>query len=81
MEQEPTARLFSITLSAERTDAVIDEAYQEACKLGLGAMDALHVAAAMAVHADELITIERPTSPLHRVTCIKVITLYPGSKS
>lgn len=62
-------------------DVVIQEAYQEACRLGLAAMDALHVAAAMAVHADELITTERPEKPIHRVTSIRIITLAPTSKN
>src|SRR6266516_7532383 len=40
---------------ATPSDAIIQEAYEEACKLGLAAMDALHIAAATAVHADELV--------------------------
>jgi predicted nucleic acid-binding protein len=57
-------------------DTVIQDAYQEACRLGLSAVDALHVAAAMAVRADELVTTEKPGKPIHRVTSLKVTTIY-----
>ncbi|MDE5119367.1 MAG: hypothetical protein O4965_04050 [Trichodesmium sp. St19_bin1] len=39
-------------------------------------MDALHVAAAISVNADELITTEKSSKPMHRVTQIKVISIY-----
>jgi hypothetical protein len=58
------------------SDVIIQEAYQEACKLGLSAMDALHIAAAIAVRADELVTTERPEKPIHRVTTLKVVSLH-----
>jgi len=57
-------------------DAIIQEAHQESCRLGLGTIDALHVAAAMLMHADELVTTEKPTKPIHRVTSLKVISLH-----
>jgi hypothetical protein len=63
---------------ASPVDAIIQEAYEEACRLGLGAMHALHVAAAMAVGADELVTTEKPEKPIHQVTSIKVVTIYSG---
>jgi predicted nucleic acid-binding protein len=42
---------------------------------GLSALDALHVAAAIAPGADELITTERPTKPLHRARGVRVVAL------
>ena len=42
---------------------------------GLGAMDALHVAAAEA-EAAELVTREKPTKPLFRVTSIAVTSIH-----
>jgi predicted nucleic acid-binding protein len=39
---------------------------------GLAAMDALHVAAALQIQADELITTEKPTKPMHRVREIQI---------
>lgn len=47
-----------------------------ASQYGLAAMDALHVAAARSVTADELITIEHATKPMFRVTDIRIISLY-----
>jgi hypothetical protein len=45
---------------------------------GLSAMDALHVAAAFLLGADELITTERPSKPIYRNQLVKVIYLYAG---
>ncbi|MGQ0664000.1 MAG: type II toxin-antitoxin system VapC family toxin [Pseudomonadota bacterium] len=61
---------------AENLDAIVRDALARAMTNGLGAMDALHVAAAIALGADELITGERPASPLNRVTAIRIRTLY-----
>ncbi|WP_242058310.1 hypothetical protein [Microcoleus sp. FACHB-SPT15] len=41
----------------------------------MSAIDALHVAAALSVNAEELITAEKPSKPMHRVTKIKVISI------
>ena len=44
---------------------------------GVGSgMDALHVAAAIEAKADELVTTEKPTKPMHRVKEVKVVSLY-----
>jgi predicted nucleic acid-binding protein len=45
-------------------------------RYGLAAMDALHVAAAVLIYADELITTERPEKPIHRVSELRIVTLY-----
>ncbi|WP_334311429.1 hypothetical protein [Microcystis aeruginosa] len=42
---------------------------------GLAAMDALHVAAALEIQADELITTEKPTKPMHRVREIQIVSI------
>lgn len=52
-------------------------ALDEASRNGLRAMDALHVAAAILCNADELITIEKPTTLLHRISSIPVRTIVP----
>jgi hypothetical protein len=39
-------------------------------------MDALHIAAAIEAKADELVTTEKSTKPMHRVTEVKVVSLY-----
>lgn len=46
-------------------------------KYGIAAMDALHVAAAIILKADEFVTTERPTKPLFHVTEIRVVSLVP----
>ena len=56
-------------------EQVTQDAHQLACTYGLAAMDALHVAAALVLKADELITTEKPTKPMHRVTGIQVISI------
>jgi len=56
-------------------DAVIKQAEEEAGKVGLSGMDALHVAAAVLMGADELATIEKPTKSIHRTQSIKVISI------
>jgi predicted nucleic acid-binding protein len=49
---------------------------QEARQSGLGAMDALHVAAAVLAGATELITTEKPEKSIHRTQSIQVISIY-----
>ena len=56
-------------------EQITQDAYQLACTYGLAAMDALHVAAALLLKADELITTEKPTKPMHRVRGIRVISI------
>jgi predicted nucleic acid-binding protein len=42
---------------------------------GLAGMDALHIAAALSISADEFVTTEKLTKPMHRVTEIQVISI------
>ncbi len=55
---------------------IVQEAYKIASHYGLAAMDALHVAAAFSVGAEELITTEKKTKPMHKVVGIKVISIF-----
>jgi predicted nucleic acid-binding protein len=57
-------------------ESLVEEALEIASRAGLSALDALHVAAALAVGADELITCEKPGRPVHRVRGITVRTIY-----
>lgn len=43
---------------------------------GLSAMDALHVAAAFLLGADELVTTERPSKPIYRNRLVEAVYLY-----
>lgn len=60
---------------ATELEQITQDAYQLACVYGLASMDALHVAAAMHLKADELITTEKPTKPMHRVTQIQIFSI------
>ncbi len=59
-------------------DAIAACALAEASTYGLGALDALHVASALTLGAEELVTIEKATKPLHRVKSIRVVGLQPA---
>ncbi len=64
---------------AQTDAALMDRALSLASRFGLSALDALHVAAALAVGAEEIITTEKPEKPIHRVTEIRVRSLHPGA--
>ena len=66
----------SVTYWANDLDKIVQDAYQIASQYGLAAMDALHVAAALSVGASELVTTEKRTKPMHRVTSINVISIF-----
>lgn len=65
-----------VAVWARPTDELIVAAYREAATRGMAAMDALHVAAAIQVGAEELATTERPTKPIHRARGVRVVTIY-----
>lgn len=65
------------TQSAPITRTLVRLAMRRAEEFGLSAVDALHIAAAEATGAVELVTAERPTSPLSRVTSIRVVSIHP----
>lgn len=48
----------------------------EAARRGMAALDALHVAAAFLLKADEFITTEKPSKPIYRTTLVRVCFLY-----
>ena len=58
--------------------ALLGQAQSLASRFGLSALDALHVAAALSVGADEILTTERFEKPIHRVTEIRVRSLHPA---
>lgn len=76
----PEQKLYEIFFSAvshwpNDYDAVIALAETEAATAGLGSLDALHVAAAKLVGAEELVTIEKPLKSIHRAQSIKVVSI------
>jgi predicted nucleic acid-binding protein len=50
-------------------------AFLEACRSGLSAMDAIHVVAAASGKCDEMVTMEKPTKPIHRTKLISVLSI------
>jgi hypothetical protein len=76
-ESEFYETFFSgVTYWANDLDKIVQDAYQIASQYGLAAMDALHVAAALSVGASELVTTEKITKPMHRVTNINVVSIF-----
>ena len=73
---------FFSAVSRWATDlpAITEAALTEASHCGVEAMDALHVAAAASVGADELITSEKPSRSIHRARCVRVVTIYPEAR-
>jgi predicted nucleic acid-binding protein len=59
------------------SDALLTQAHLEARSAGLGALDALHVAAAKLGGAEEFVTTERLTTALFRVVGLKISTIRP----
>lgn len=55
---------------------LMEDALKVATEAGLSALDALHVAAALAVGADELVTNEKPGKPIYRVRGIAIRTIH-----
>jgi hypothetical protein len=61
---------------ATNIEQLLTAGYQEAAEFGLGAMDSLHIAAAVATEADEVITSEKPSKSIYRTHSIPVISLF-----
>lgn len=60
-------------------DALVQQALSLAAQHDLGAMDALHIAAALASQVEEFITLEEASKPICRVPGLRVISLHPDS--
>lgn len=54
-------------------NSVVNLAVSETERHGLGAMDALHVAAALLLGADEFATTEKPGKALYRVESLQIV--------
>lgn len=67
-----------VDLWASLTDLLVKRAFDEARGYGLSATDALHVAGALSVGAEELVTTEGPGKPLSRVASVSVRSIRPG---
>lgn len=59
--------------------ALLEYALAEGCETGIQGLDAVHIACAVFAGAEEFITSEKPTAPLHRTQKVRVISIYPPS--
>ena len=64
-----------VTHWAINIEQVLEAGYREAADFGLGAMDALHIAAAVKTGASEFITSEKPSKSIYRTPSISVISI------
>jgi predicted nucleic acid-binding protein len=62
-------------------DAIVRHAYEIGVRHGMAALDALHVAAAVSIGAEELVTTEKPGKPLHRAADIRINSLQADMTS
>jgi predicted nucleic acid-binding protein len=69
-------RYFANAVWFREVDRIEGAAQAEAARAGLGAMDALHLAAAHLSRADEFITTEKPNKAIHRSSLVKVVHLF-----
>lgn len=60
---------------ARVTEALAGFALDEARRHGLAAMDALHIVSAWLAEADEIVTSEKATKPIHRTDRVRVVSL------
>lgn len=67
----------TVTRWATDLDAIAEIALREASTNGIEAMDALHIAAAASIGANELITTEKPSRSIHRARAVRVVTIHP----
>ena len=70
----------SVAHWANSVEEISKNADTEACKCGLSAMDALHVAAAASAGAVDLITTEKAEKPIHRVNAVNVLSIHSVKK-
>lgn len=75
-EAEFMRTIIDASEKIESTNAIREEAFNLACAYGLGALDALHVSAAVAAGVDEIVTSEKSTKPICRVKEVSVRSLY-----
>ncbi|MGB9486659.1 MAG: PIN domain-containing protein [Terriglobia bacterium] len=59
------------------SNELLELAIDEGGRTGISGIDAIHVACAVVAQAEELITNEKSTRPIHRANGIKVISINP----
>lgn len=59
------------------SDELLAMALDSGGRTGISGIDAIHVACAVVAAADELITAEKASKPIHRASGVKVISIRP----
>jgi predicted nucleic acid-binding protein len=78
IEHEFYEEFFSTNIRCiNPSESLVEYAMEEGCKTGISGIDALHIACAVYAGADEFITTEKNTKPMHRTTLIKVTCIRP----
>jgi len=70
----------SVVQTVPVSEALMNQAHLEAHRAGLGALDALHVAAARISGVEEMVTTEHFTTALFRVVGMKITTIRPTTR-
>lgn len=75
-EEDAYHAFFALCVrSVPTSEALLKQAMEEASKTGLSGFDALHVVCAVFGGAEEFITTEKETRPIHRTKLLKVISI------
>lgn len=64
------------TRTIPTSQALLDYALDEACKTGIHGLDAIHIACAVFAGAEEFITSEKPSRPIHRTKLVKTVSIF-----
>ena len=67
----------SCQISVPSSDDLLAFAIEHGSQTGISGMDAIHVACAVVAQAQEFITSEKPTKPIHRANGIRIISINP----
>jgi hypothetical protein len=65
------------TRSIPTSEALLEYALEEACKTGIHGLDAVHIACAVFAGAEEFITSEKTSRPIHRTKLVRVVSIFP----
>lgn len=69
---------FSLnTRTVPTSAALLELAMEEACRHGLNALDAIHIACAVFGGAEEIVTSEKTTKPMHSTQLIRMVSIFP----
>lgn len=78
LEEEAYNAFFALCRrSVPTSDALLKQAMEEATKTGMSGFDALHIVCAIFGGAEEFITTEKESKPIHRTKLLRVVSIAP----